>query len=245
MCLSIVFIGAHPDDETVLAGGTLHMLSQRGHQTHVVCATRGEGGEVGEPPVVLDRRELGHIREQELRCACQVMGVHQVSILDYVDPTIGEGEALYPFAADFDVLVKQIRHYVADADVVLTHGSDGEYGHPAHQLLHRATLEAVKPTSCMMYGMAALVPDVEDRLWNQSDLAHLVLNIAPWADVKVAAMECHVSQHALFKRRRKLTHVYQALRPWESFHRHWPPGQPDDALARVLLAAGARQVIHD
>ncbi len=245
MPLSVVFVGAHPDDETILAGGTLHMLASQGHSTHVVCATRGEGGEVGEPPVVVNRDELGAVREHELRCACATLDVQQLSLLDYIDPTIGEGEALYAFEADFDTLVRQVQRLLKEADVVLTHGSDGEYGHPAHQLLHQVVLAAVKAnTTCLMYGMAALVPDVQDRLWNQSDPAHLALNIDPWAQVKIAAMECHASQHALFKRRRKLAYVRDALRRWESFHRHWPPGEVDDKFAQVLMAAGARQVRH-
>ena len=42
---------AHPDDETMLAGGILAILSKLGVEIHYLSATRGEGGEVGEPPL--------------------------------------------------------------------------------------------------------------------------------------------------------------------------------------------------
>ncbi len=241
MTLSIVFIGAHPDDETMLAGGTLGMLSQSGHDVHIMCATRGEGGELGEPPVTDDREQLGPIREKELRCACQALGTANVALLPYQDPIIGPGEELYPFEADFDVLVNQIRQILLEwqADVVISHGSDGEYGHPAHQLLHRASLQAAQFTDTIMYSVAAFVPDIEDRLWNKSDFAHLVLDIEPWLEIKHQAALCHMSQHALFKRRRKLTNVRDALRRVESFHQHWRPPTISDPFAETLLAAGA------
>ena len=43
----ILTIIAHPDDETMLSGGTLALLARAGAEVHYLCATRGEGGEVG------------------------------------------------------------------------------------------------------------------------------------------------------------------------------------------------------
>lgn len=42
---------AHPDDETRLTGGLLARLAAQGVDVHLPCLTRGEGGEVGEPPL--------------------------------------------------------------------------------------------------------------------------------------------------------------------------------------------------
>jgi LmbE family N-acetylglucosaminyl deacetylase len=241
---------AHPDDETILAGGTLVMLHGRGVQTHVASATRGEGGAAGEPPVVSDRSHLGAARELELRCAAEQLGLTSLIFLDYIDPDIGPEDALSPFEADYEALVGQLGQLIValQADVVLTHGPDGEYGHPAHRLMYRATRQAVLDYApeVLFYSTAATVPNSdEDRLWNQSRLAHFVLDITPWAEAKVAAMECYVSQHALFKRRRKLKTVREALRPLESFYREWPESGDDlpaDPFAALLRAAGAQAI---
>jgi LmbE family N-acetylglucosaminyl deacetylase len=249
--LSVLFVGAHPDDESMLAGATLALLHHKGHRTHVLCATRGEGGELGEPPVTDDRNKLAEVREKELRCACEALGTG-LTLLDYIDPLIGEGDTLYPFTANFETLAGQIADVIEaqQADVVLTHGSDGEYGHPAHRLVHRATRHAVENTGreIVLYSVAALIPDIEDRLWNKSDPAHLAFNIDPFVEEKHQAALCHRSQHALFKRRRKLDNVRQALRMTESFHRHLPPLEnhqpPDDAFARMMLEAGAWRPEH-
>jgi len=243
---SVIGFFAHPDDETVLAGGILAMLARQGVPVHVVCATRGEGGELGEPPVVLAQRDLGAVRMRELQCAVQALGA-SLTILDYVDPVIGPDDLLSPFEADFDTLAQQIATLARQkkADLILTHGADGEYGHPAHQLMHRAVMAAVAryEIKALVYTVAANVPTIEDRLWNSNQPAHLALDIRPWSAAKIKAMECHVSQHALFKRRRKLKRVAEALRSVESVRRMLPPlddGEPpQDDFADLLRTAGA------
>ncbi len=242
---SVVCYFAHPDDETVLAGGLIALLVQQNIPVHVVCATRGEGGERGEPPVVRHQSELGAARESEIRRAVKKLGA-TLTILDYVDPVIGPDEVLYPFEADFDSLARQFADIARQrgASLVLTHGRDGEYGHPAHQLVNRAVLTGIRHLlpNTLVYSVAALVPDIEDRLWNQSEPAHFALDIRPWSAVKLAAMECHISQHALFKRRKQLQSVREAMRTIESVRRQWPDAHgepPDDDFARLLRTAGA------
>lgn len=243
---SVVCFFAHPDDETVLVGGILAMLSRQGSAVHIVCATRGEGGELGEPPVVRTREALGAAREAELRAAAHTLGA-SVTLLDYVDPVVGPDDVLSPFAADFNTLARQFGDIARarSANLVLTHGADGEYGHPAHQLVHRAALHGVRAIhpQALIYTVAAIVPSIEDRLWNKNEPAHLALDIRPWAQTKLAAMECHRSQHALFKRRKQLETIEQAIRTVESVRRVWPglmEGAPlDDPFAVLLRHAGA------
>ncbi|MBW2469668.1 MAG: PIG-L family deacetylase, partial [Deltaproteobacteria bacterium] len=47
----ILVISAHPDDETLFGGGTLARYARQGHAIYILETTRGEGGEVGEPPL--------------------------------------------------------------------------------------------------------------------------------------------------------------------------------------------------
>jgi len=243
----VVFIGAHPDDETIMTGGTLAMLHARGIPTHLLCATDGRGGESGGVPGADTPDGLARVRLEELRCAALALGAANLTWLGYTDPIMGPDEQLFGFAADESTLAQQAAGLIREwgANVVLTHGSDGEYGHPAHIQVHRAVLRAAREHApeIAVYGVGAHVPTIEDRLWNVHDPAHLALDISPWREAKIAAMLCHQTQHELFKRRRKLQAVHEAIRLVESFHRHWPPvpeaGTPDDGFAAILRAAGA------
>ena len=43
---TILSVLAHPDDESFGMGGTLALYAKRGVSVHLICATRGEVGEV-------------------------------------------------------------------------------------------------------------------------------------------------------------------------------------------------------
>ena len=240
---SAICFFAHPDDETGLAGGLIHMLVQRGVRVTVVCATRGEGGELGEPPAAT-RATLGAVREAELRCAAQALGA-TLHLLDYIDPVVGPDDVLYPFDADPSALAGLFARLARGYDLILTHGGDGEYGHPAHQQINRAVLRGipVSDPKALVYTVAAAVPNIEDFLWNKTERAHFALDIRPWSAAKLAAMECHRTQHALFLRDQKLEHLRDALRTVESVRRQnppVPPGElPQDAFADLLQIVGA------
>jgi LmbE family N-acetylglucosaminyl deacetylase len=240
-CLCLI---AHPDDETMLCGGTLALLAARGVDVHLACLTRGEGGELGEPPIT-DREYLGDVRTQELACAALQLGCRAPRFLGYVDPVVGPGETLFAPEHDFDALVDQIKSLLVSirASVLLTHGSNGEYGHPAHQLVHRAALSAAAHPALtepgrppvIVYSFAATYPNHRyPRLANVDDPADLIVDVSAALDQKEAAARCHASQNALFVRRRSeaagrpLT-VREILLTEESFHRHWPASAPHSA----------------
>lgn len=241
----LVFI-AHPDDETILTGGALALLARAGADVHYLCATRGEGGELGEPPLCT-QAELGRVREGEMRCAVQALGGKSVSFLDYVDPLVGEHDTLYPYTNDLDELTDRLIGYITrlQPGVVITHGSSGEYGHPAHVLNHRTALKAVEvleDDAPILYTFNASFPGhPRPRHINRDDPAHLVLDINPIFQQKAAAALCHLTQNALFVRRssiragRQLT-IPEVLMKFESLHRYYPEvnGAPDDEIVEML-----------
>lgn len=231
----------------MLCGGALALLAACGMEVHLLSLTRGEGGELGEPPLT-DREHLGEVRERELTCAARRLGCRGPLFLDYVDPTVGPGETLFAPEHDFDTLTAQIVRVLlqVQAGVLLTHGSNGEYGHPAHQLVHRAALAAARHPALvreglpplLVYGFAASYPNHPyPRLANADDPADLIVDVNAVLDHKEAAALCHATQTALFVRRRSeaagrpLT-VREVLLTEESFHRHWPtlPASTDPFL---------------
>ena len=80
----ILAVLAHPDDETFGMGGTLAYYAQQGVEVYLVCATRGEVGEV-EPEMMQGFSSKGELREHELRCAAKTLGIREVYFLDYRD----------------------------------------------------------------------------------------------------------------------------------------------------------------
>jgi N-acetylglucosamine malate deacetylase 2 len=191
---------AHPDDETMFLGGTLAFLAERGAEIHYLCATRGEGGEMGDPPICA-REELGKVREKELRCAVNALGGSSIQFLDYKDPLVGPDGELYPFSDDFDQLTEKIRDVILKVDprVIFTHGPGGEYGHPAHIQAHLSLMAALK-------GMESSVEVVYAPSWLSRETGKftpepdLQVDITQVREQKIKAVQCHRSQHGLFLR---------------------------------------------
>lgn len=246
--MNVIAFFAHPDDETILAGGTLALLADGGAQVHFLCATRGEGGELGEPPVCT-REELGQVREQELVCAVQALRGRSLTFLGHVDPLVGDGGEVHAYSDNLSFVAGQLASSIDqfEADVILTHGSNGEYGHPAHIFTYQAALTAVSARHAqgrapLLYTVAATFPSHPyPRLANQDDPADLVLEINPVFERKLAAALCHRTQNALFVRWASaevghpvaLTDVMMTM---ESLHRVTPPtnGRQDDPLVAAL-----------
>jgi len=67
--LRLMAIFPHPDDESLGLGGTLAKYSAEGVETTLICATRGERGWTGPMGENPGLKELGEIREAELKCA--------------------------------------------------------------------------------------------------------------------------------------------------------------------------------
>ncbi len=133
-------IFAHPDDESFGLAGTLAHATSTGHPAAIVCATRGEVGEIADSSLAT-QENLGQVREQELRTACAAVGVTDVSFLDYVDGRLAQ--------ADHDEAVGRIVYHLRRfrPAVVVTFTANGGYGHVDHMAIHRLTLDAVRAAS--------------------------------------------------------------------------------------------------
>lgn len=132
----LMTIYAHPDDESFSCAGTMARATRLGYPVAVVCATRGEEGQIADPALA-SPDNLGQVREQELRTSMAAVGVRDVIFLDYIDGHLAE--------ADHDEalgkVVAQIRHF--RPDVVLTFDPKGGYGHVDHMAIHRLAVEGV------------------------------------------------------------------------------------------------------
>jgi len=143
----LLFVGAHPDDETFGIGGTLAQYAFVGVKVYYACATRGEAGSVS-PESMHGYGAIGDMRWAELQCAAQALGITRVIHLGYRDSGMpGSDDNRHPGALVSapieqvaDRIVKVIRE--VKPQVVITFDPVGGYRHPDHIAIHEATVKA-------------------------------------------------------------------------------------------------------
>jgi N-acetyl-1-D-myo-inositol-2-amino-2-deoxy-alpha-D-glucopyranoside deacetylase len=144
---TLLAVLAHPDDESFGMGGTLALYASRGVDVHLVCATRGEVGEV-TPELLEGFESIAKLRESELRCAAGILGLAGVHFLDYRDSGMpGSPDNTHPRALDaqpLDEVAANVVCYIRELkpQVVLTFDPIGGYRHPDHIAIQRATVRA-------------------------------------------------------------------------------------------------------
>jgi N-acetyl-1-D-myo-inositol-2-amino-2-deoxy-alpha-D-glucopyranoside deacetylase len=182
----LLFVHAHPDDETLATGVAIAHHVARGDDVHVLTCTSGEEGEV--IPAHLSHLEgapgdpLGAHRRHELRAAMDVLGVTSHLLGDpgdgghlrYRDSGMaGSRAAAHPRAwagadlADAAAAVRAVLDEVRP-DVVVTYDATGGYRHPDHVRTHEATCRAVASCADVPVLYAVLTPmswALEDRRW--------------------------------------------------------------------------------
>jgi LmbE family N-acetylglucosaminyl deacetylase len=144
---TLMFVGAHPDDESFGPGGTLARYAGDGARVVYACATRGEagGGETGDPD---QGARLGERRWSELRCAAAALGLAEVLHLGYRDSGMaGSPDNRHPralVAAPLDDVTRDVVAVIRQVrpQVVITFDPIGGYHHPDHIAIHEATVRA-------------------------------------------------------------------------------------------------------
>jgi LmbE family N-acetylglucosaminyl deacetylase len=131
----VVAVVAHPDDESLIAGGTLALAARAGCDTGVISLTRGEHGPSGA--AVAPGADLGDVREAELQGAARELGVGWAVALRHPD-----GELPW---VDHEAAADELADLLSERTpaAVLTFGPDGIYWHPDHTATHRIVGVAV------------------------------------------------------------------------------------------------------
>ncbi|MDX1646460.1 MAG: PIG-L family deacetylase [Longimicrobiales bacterium] len=137
MTPTLLAVLAHPDDESLGLGGTLARYAAEGVRVHLVSATRGERGRFFDNEDRPSDAEVGRVREAELRCAADTLGIRGLTFLDYVDGRLDRAD---PEEA-VDRIVEQILR--VGPQVVVTFDPFGVYGHPDHVAVAQWTAAAV------------------------------------------------------------------------------------------------------
>lgn len=210
MAQRVLFVHAHPDDESISTGATIATLVDSGADVTVLTLTRGERGEVIPDELqhlAAAPLELAAAREAELTAALDVLGVTDRRILGdpdarwagrparrYVDSGMRWGKRgaedsgiLDPdslTAADLGEVAADIAAVLieVDPDVVVSYDTDGGYGHPDHVRAHAATRTAAEVVGVPFYVVA------------ERGQASVVVDPVPVLDRKRRALAAHRTQ---------------------------------------------------
>ena len=167
---TLLAVLAHPDDESFGLGGTLALYAARGVDVHLVCATRGEVGEV-PPELMKGFQSVAQLRESELRCAAGILGLKEVHFLNYSDsgmpgspdnrhPQALAAQSIEDVAVNVVCYIRQLR-----PQVVLTFDPIGGYYHPDHIAIQRATQRAFEQAANLAFAPESLPVFSPGRLY--------------------------------------------------------------------------------
>lgn len=190
----ILVVLAHPDDETFICGGTLAHYAQQGARITYVCATRGEmGRRLGLPPFAT-RESLPEVREQELRRACDALGIADLRFLGLRDKTLD-----YYDPRDLAARVAAVMSEVQPDVVISFHEVIG--GHPDHCAIGRAArlafAQAAGPGARLYYLIWSNDPETVRRAGATPDRVTAIPVQGKAATAKVAAYRAHRTQSEL------------------------------------------------
>jgi N-acetyl-1-D-myo-inositol-2-amino-2-deoxy-alpha-D-glucopyranoside deacetylase len=195
----LLFVHAHPDDESIGTGATMARYAAAGAGVTLVTCTLGELGEIIPPALGhLTPDQLGEYRIGELKAACAELGVtdHRflggpgrwrdsgmMGVPSNEDPRCFWQASVDEAAAVLAGLIGEVR-----PDAIVSYDANGFYGHPDHIQAHRVTRRAYgmvcDPATVSLYATAA--PDFTDVTTRVDASAYL--------DRKVAAMRAHATQ---------------------------------------------------
>ncbi len=205
----LLFIYAHPDDESFGVAGLSRMCADEGADIGIVTATRGDAGRAGEP-ALCSREELPARREAELREAARILGINYVRVLDYRDQHLASAPPGQIRAELVEVIRRHRPH------VVVTFDPNGANLHPDHVAISRFAGDAVAAADdSRWHPEAGPAHRVQRLLWippvlpwdapKSPDLGaepgiDFLIDTSKYRDAKAAALRAHRTQHVSINR---------------------------------------------
>ena len=220
---TVVFLHAHPDDESIATGGSIARAVHEGHRVVLVMATDGRHG---EKPADLGDETLVDRRRRETEASARTLGVTDLRWLGYHDsgmtgwPQNDEPGAF--MRAEVDEAAQRLAAILDDvsADVLICYDWHGGYGHPDHIQVHRvghrsaelraergsgvrlleSTMNRTRIARMMSENSGAEGFDPEqpaddgNPFGSTEDEITMAVDVSAFVDTKRASISCHASQ---------------------------------------------------
>ena len=149
----LMFVHAHPDDESSKGAATAARYVDEGVRVTLVTCTDGAAGEVLNPSfdtAALDAVGMARVRSDELADAVAAIGFNAVHLLGFPDSGWHEEATAVPdgtFARmDLDVAAEALAAIIRleRPQVLVTYPENGGYPHPDHIMVHLVSVRAIE-----------------------------------------------------------------------------------------------------
>ncbi len=224
----ILVITPHPDDAEFGVAGTVVKWVREGKDVvYVVCTN----GNKGTSDINMKPERLAEIREQEQKCAADLLGVREVVFLRYEDQGL---EDTPEFRKEIVRLIRKYR-----PEIVVTSDPYRRYlWHRDHRITGQVVLDAVFPYARDLYAYPDLLQEgfrphkvKEVWLWTiMTDINHRS-DITDTFDIKVRALKCHASQVG----DNRFPEIEERLRQWAKERAEGEPYELAEAFHRVEI----------
>ncbi|WP_157470698.1 PIG-L deacetylase family protein [Gracilimonas tropica] len=194
---TILFIGAHPDDDGG-SHGTMSMLQDNGNEVYVMLLTTGNVG-TGDPTMTRDR--LAKIRRQEEVDALKELGIPEENYIN-----LGYTDGMLEFA-DREEVVKRIVWWIRKLQPTTLMAFDPGYGYQQwHKTDHRTAsylaVDAARAAEWRLIFPSQIINEglkehsVTDYLFYSTTAGHenTWVDISDYAENKVRSLSKYVSQ---------------------------------------------------
>jgi LmbE family N-acetylglucosaminyl deacetylase len=169
--LTILAVGAHPDDIELGCGATLLRYREEGHETHGLVLSAGEGGLGGSVG------PQDNPRVQEAQDSARIMGLKSITIHHFPDTLLATRQD------DIKCVIEEVTRR-CHPDVVFTHNRFDL--HSDHRAVYEATLVAARRVPTMLCYENPNTPTTFQP--------NLFIDIAHYLEDKLRALKCHSSQ---------------------------------------------------
>jgi len=236
---SILFVLAHPDDESYITGGTIAKYVSLGVNVILGCFSRGENG--NSVYQINPEDSLGIVRSRELGKAALVLGIKKKYVFDFPDG----GFSKVRKGKIEERIVFIIRN--ERPDIVVTFNGNGITGHSDHVNISEETHKAFMnsgsknifehqferglspylPKKLYFWTMQEKLAAVLGSRYNGVSMDDIttVIDTKDFVEKRVEAIKSHATQYktAEFERREKLRRLDE-----ECYIRIYPPFGSDE-----------------
>ncbi len=226
-------VAAHPDDVDFGAAGTIATMTDAGVHVTYCLVTDGDAGGSDRS---ISRHDMAMLRRREQTAAAAQVGVTDLVFLGHGD---GRVQATLQLRADISAVIRRVRPRVVICQSPERNLDRIYASHPDHLAAAEATLCAVYPDARNPFAFPELFDEViepwaVDEVWITTGLnGPNPVDVTAAVDRKIAALLCHVSQHADPQRTATM------VREWMS-NAAKQAGLPDGAAAETFRVVDTR-----